>query len=271
VKPARFHYTISDILLHNKKHFAIEAFRESGKTELVCRAYPLYHLLFPSPEVQYIVLILRNQRNASKKLREIASIHQSDPVFKVNTAEVIEQTAEAYEVELKDWDGCRVRIEAYGKGATIRGINWHGRRPDIVILDDIQDFEDAQSETVLEKDWEWFLSDVKPLGKSSRIFLIGNNLGEKCVIERVFEHAHELNFETLRIPAIDEKGNPTWPEKFSLDFLEKEREAYRKAGKIDLWVPCMWSSAISFNSNSLSNIKHFFLKACHFIIIFIAF
>lgn len=235
VKPAKFHYQISEILLNSKKNFAIEAFRESGKSEYVCKAYPLYRLMFPHPESLYIVLILRNQRNATKKLREIAAIHQSEPLFKINTGKVVEQSAEAYEVELRDWEGCRVRIEAYGKGATLRGINWNGRRPDIVIMDDVQDFEDAQSPAILEKDWEWFLSDVKPLGKSTRIFMIGNNLGERCLIERVFEHAQELEFETLRIPAIDDNGQPTWPEKFDLEFLEQEKEAYRKAGKLELW------------------------------------
>ena len=235
VRPAPFHYRISDILLYDKKNFAIEAFRESGKSEYVCKAFPLYRLMFPSLDSLYIVLILRNQRNATKKLKEIAAIHQSDPIFQVIVSKVIEQSSEAYEVERKDWDGCKVRIEAYGKGTTLRGINWNGRRPDIVIMDDVQDFEDAQSPTILEKDWDWFLSDVKPLGKSSRIFMIGNNLGEKCLIERVFEFAKELDFETLRIPAIDENGASTWPEKFPLEFLEKEREAYRKAGKLDVW------------------------------------
>jgi len=235
VKPADFHYQISDILLHGKENFAIEAFRESAKSEYVSKAFPLYRLMFPSQAEQYIVLVLRNQRNASKKLKEIAAIHQSDPLFQLNTKQVVEQSAEAYEVELHDWENCRVRIEAYGKGATLRGINWNGRRPDIVIMDDVQDFEDAQSPTILEKDWDWFLSDVKPLGKNSRIFMIGNNLGEKCLIERVFEHSKELGFKTMRIPALDEVGNPTWPEKFSLDYLLKEKEAYRKAGKLEIW------------------------------------
>ena len=245
VKPANFHFRISDILLYEKENFAIEAFRESGKSEYVLKAYPLYRLLFPSPEALYIVLILRNQRNASKKLKEIMALHSAIPIFKVNTKKVLEESAEAYEVELADWEGCRVRIEAYGKGTTLRGINWNGRRPDIVILDDIQDFEDAQSEAILEKDWEWFLSDVKPLGKSTRIFIIGNNLGEKCIIERIFEHAKEFGFQTMRIPAIDDFGRPTWPEKFSLEYLEKEKEAYRKAGKLEIWYRERLCQAIS--------------------------
>ena len=232
VKPAKFHYVISDILLKEKENFAIEAFRESGKTELVIKAYPIYKLFFPSKE-KYIVLILHNQRKASAKLKDIARIHQSSKILSFDVDKVVEESEQAYEIQLANKQ--RIRIEAYGKGSSVRGLNWAGKRPNIVILDDVQDLEDAQSPTVLEKDWEWFLSEIKFLGKTSRVFMIGNNLGEKCLIERVFENHKELGFKVLRIPALDEKGNPTWPEKFSYSFLEKEKEAFRKAGKLDIW------------------------------------
>lgn len=234
-QPAQFHYQISDILLREQDNFAIEAFRESGKTTLVMQTFPLYSLFFPAVERQYIVLIKQNQRLASKALKEIAALHKSNPLLFHNVKKVVEQSAEAYEVELADWEGCRVRIEAYGKGTAIRGLLWQGNRPDIIIIDDPQDLEDSLSPTVLDKDWEWFLSDVKPLSKDGRIFVIGNNLGEKCLIERIFEHAEELGFKTMRIPAIDENGRPTWGNQFPLAFLAKEKESYRKAGKLDIW------------------------------------
>lgn len=46
--PAPFHKEWSDILLYGKKHFAVEAFRESGKSVLVIRSHSLYRLVFPS-------------------------------------------------------------------------------------------------------------------------------------------------------------------------------------------------------------------------------
>jgi hypothetical protein len=50
------------------------------------------------------------------------------------------------------------------------------------------------SETVLEKDYNWFLSDIAFLGKKCRIFMIGNNLGEACLIERVINNKEYLGF-----------------------------------------------------------------------------
>ena len=131
--------------------------------------------------------------------------------------------------------GAKVRIEAYGKGAALRGLSWGSKRPDLVIIDDPQDSEDARSESVTLTDWDWFLSDVYFLGKSTRIFLIGNNLGERCIIERVIKGAEQLKFTTRRIPIIDAEGKSAWPSKWPLREIEKDREAWGLLGKTDIW------------------------------------
>jgi predicted phage terminase large subunit-like protein len=130
-----------------------------------------------------------------------------------------------------------VTIEGYGKGASIRGLANNDKRPDIIICNDLQDVEDARSDSVQEKDWEWFLSDVKFLGQYTRIFMIGNNLGERCIIERVFNNADSTGFKTLRVAIADpllEVSN--WPSKFSPEFINKERKAYDQLGKLSIWL-----------------------------------
>lgn len=71
VDPADFHYDWSDSLLHGKDNEAIEAFRESAKTQYVTRSFPLYALTFPSKNRDYIVLIKKNDTLAGNKLKEI--------------------------------------------------------------------------------------------------------------------------------------------------------------------------------------------------------
>lgn len=56
VKPAWFHYKWGDVLLNGKRHYAVEGFRESSKTSIVLRAFPLHALVFPTKKKQYIVL-----------------------------------------------------------------------------------------------------------------------------------------------------------------------------------------------------------------------
>ena len=47
VAPASFHYDWSDDLLHGEQHVCYEGYRESGKTSIILRSFPLYALTFP--------------------------------------------------------------------------------------------------------------------------------------------------------------------------------------------------------------------------------
>lgn len=235
VAPADFHYHWSDILLHDRSNFAVMGFRESAKDQIVFQANPLHALTYPTYNRSYIVLVAANKYLASQKLKDITRQFQSrtGDAMRFNVSKIIEDSGNAFQVEYKD--GMQVRIEAYGKGASIRGIIWGAKRPDIVVLNDVQDVEDMESPTTLEKDWKWFLSDIKFLGNSSRLFIIGNNMGPNCIIERVFAHARELNFKTERVPMITQDNKSAWPAKFPIDFCLAERKSYEEMGAIDIW------------------------------------
>lgn len=234
---APFHYRLSDLLLNSTHHVAIEMFRESGKSSYALRTFPLHCLAYPKRGLDFIVIIKQNQRSASAKLKDIIAEYLANPLLRHNMVEIKEQSMNAFSVDVLNKDGERVniRIEAYGKGSGIRGLSNQDRRPSIVILDDIQDKEDSRSETILSADWDWFLSDVIFLGRSSRIFMIGNNLGEKCVIERCIANADSLKFDAIKIPVVV-NGEPTWKEKESLEDIEREKADYTKLGKLDIWM-----------------------------------
>jgi predicted phage terminase large subunit-like protein len=246
VAPAEYHYDWSNTLLNGKKNTAIEGYRESAKTQYVLRSYLLYCLTFPSTDRDYIVLIKNNATLAAAKLREIEREYNSNPIISANKIKIIEESGNVFSVEVKDSKGetIHVRIEAYGKGASIRGLANIDRRPKVVIIDDPQDVEDAQSETVTENDWNWFLSDVMFLGQNTRLFLIGNNLGERCIIERVMANANELNFDTHKVP-ICQNGVSSWPSKYTIESIDKSKEDFRKLGKLDIWFREKMCEAIS--------------------------
>ena len=85
VDPAEFHYEWSDLLLKGTQNEAIEAFRESGKTQYVLRAYLLYALQFPATERDYIVIIKKNTRLAQAKLKEVIGEYKSNPLISANS------------------------------------------------------------------------------------------------------------------------------------------------------------------------------------------
>lgn len=249
-EPAPFHYDWDRVLRKETKNFAIEAFRESAKSQYVCREFPLYCLVYPSYDYNYIVFILANQTKASKKIKEISEEYLGDPILSANLVQIHENNAGAFDVTVQSIKGeqIRVRLEAYGKGSSIRGLSSRDLRPKLVVCDDLQDLEDMKSETALDNDWDWFLSDVMFLGQSTRIFLIGNNLGEKCIIERIGANPKVLKFTFVRLSILDEQGKIAWADKYTLEEIEAERDAYTILGKLDVWYRERMCVAISPDS-----------------------
>lgn len=237
VEPAPFHYRWSDLLLNGKGHICIEGFRQSAKTNYVLRAYPLYCLAYPDKDREYIVLVKNNATGATAKLKEIIAEYESNPLLMHNFVEFKEKSGNALSVDVLNEAGevVNIRIEAYGKGSSIRGLLNRNRRPSLVILDDLQDVEDMRSDLVQETDFNWFISDVLFLGNETRIFMIANNLGAKCIAERVFDNAKDLGFHCERVP-IEVGGVPTWPAFISMAEIEKEKESYKNIGKLDTWL-----------------------------------
>lgn len=255
--PAKFHYKWADILLNGKKNFAVEAFRESAKSSLVLRAFPIHILVYPKESLRYGMIIMATQRSASKKLREIADTYLNNPFFRLNLKEIKEQSERAFEVIVFDENNneVNVRIEAYGCGSSVRGSNWKDLRPQIIIIDDPQDIETANSDNMLDNDWEWFLSDIYFLSQHGRVFIIGNNLGAKCIIERIMEHKERLNFDAERVPVMDANMIPAWPEYHPLDKILAEKENFREIGKLGIWFREKMCVAISPDSQMFKKDK----------------
>ena len=245
VAAPEFHKAWSEILLHGRSHYAIEGFRESGKDQIVFQANIMHALTYPVDYRSYILMVGANKTDMSSKLKDITRQWQSPEHddLRVNVKKIVEDSGDAFEVLYKN--GQRVRIETFGKGGSVRGRIWGTKRPDIVILNDIQDPADMDSDLIPEKDWDWFLSDILYLGKATRIFIIGNDIGARCVIERVIAHAKPLRFETMRVGIATfleddgvtvTVGEPTWPQRHTKEEILEGYLNMKSLGKADHYM-----------------------------------
>lgn len=240
VPSAEFHYKWSDILLNGKEHYAIEGFRECAKTQYVMMAFPLYCMVYPCDDFDFIVLICSDEETAHSRLKGIKDEFKANDALNVGLLEIKEDNETTFEVVVKKYrsdEAINIRLQVFGKGSQIRGLENKGRRPKIVIMDDVQDKKAMESDSILRKDLKWFMGDVLFLGERCRIFMIGNNLGEKCLIEQVFADAENLRFTTERVTALDvETENiASWPDKLSAVRLIDERQRYQNMGQLDVW------------------------------------
>ena len=103
--PAPFHYVWSDKLLEGTDNYAVEAFRESGKTQYIIRSFGNYAITFPSTKRDYIVIIKKNATLAKAKLKEIEDECLSNPVVSARIVKIREQSTEVFSIDVRDEKG----------------------------------------------------------------------------------------------------------------------------------------------------------------------
>jgi predicted phage terminase large subunit-like protein len=112
-----------------------------------------------------------------------------------------------------------------------------GRRADLVVIDDpIRSREDADSETIRDKTWDWYKSDIYTrLKPGGRIVLIQTRWHEDDLAGRLLEdmQAGGDKWDVISLPAIAEAddhlgrepGQPLWPEWEDDEALARKRRA----------------------------------------------
>lgn len=117
-------------------------------------------------------------------------------------------------------------LTAVGQGS-VRGLNVKNSRPDMIIFDDVQDKENAESETESNKLLHWIQSTAMKLRDPRRCLFI--YIGNKyrvpqrcvCILEKMQNNKLWTSIVTGAILA---DGQPLWPELHSLASLMEEFE-----------------------------------------------
>ncbi|ADO44941.1 phage uncharacterized protein [Hydrogenobacter thermophilus TK-6] len=229
-KPADIHYELAELLTESKQNLVIAFPREFAKSTYVWIFFPAWNILHC--KYRYIVYIASSKERAEEQLRNLRAEITAHPLLS-SLIEIKKDNADELEyLDLASMNRCLIR--AYGAGQNLRGIRYHEKRPDIVILDDIEDSESVQSETQRKKLKEWFHADVRPLSSTGRIFVIGTVLHEDSLLNNLLTNP-PFSFRGLRYGIIDEEGKPTWEDRFTLEWIERKREDYRAQGLLHVF------------------------------------
>lgn len=197
--------------------------RGHAKTTFI-KLFVLFIILFTNR--QFILIICASSPKAENFLADI-----SDMLDEPNIIGVFGDWRAAIETDTKtlkkfSFMGRDIIIAATGQGS-IRGINIKHRRPDVIVMDDAQDKENAESPVESHKMLTWLQSTVMKLRDPVRCFFlyIGNKYKVApdcvCVFDKLEKNPLWIHVVT---GAILEDGQPLWPELHSLDSLMEEFE-----------------------------------------------
>ncbi len=107
------------------------------------------------------------------------------------------------------------------KEPTVQAAGIHGQvqgsRIDLLVIDDILDWENCQTEALREKLWSWLQTTILTrLTPDARVIVIGNAFHPDDSLHRL---AVLPAWNAYRYPVLDAAGNPRWPEAFPLEYI----------------------------------------------------
>lgn len=109
---------------------------------------------------------------------------------------------------------------ALGRGQSPRGLRYRQHRPDYIVVDDIDDDELVQNESRVAKMLDWILEalfNTMDMGKGRFVF-VGNRISKNSVLAN-FAKVPGI-FHSV-VNALDEKGQPTWSEKYTKEDIQQ--------------------------------------------------
>jgi predicted phage terminase large subunit-like protein len=118
-----------------------------------------------------------------------------------------------------------VMVKALGAGMKIRGLKFRQFRPDLAILDDLENQELVASKERRDKLERWFEFDLMPaMAIESSIFYIGTILHHSSLLQKVIsKEGKYASWKTRLYKAITD-GKSLWPEAYTIEKLIAMRD-----------------------------------------------
>jgi hypothetical protein len=217
------------------KKKAIAAPRGLGKTTLAkiraCKA-----ILFR--ETKFVVYLSNSATSAKEATEHIKRLLQSNELIKAFFGEVKAQSSGMKDSFAKDsWVAFGdVFVLPRGAGQQVRGLNWMGNRPGLIVIDDLESTESVQSDEQREKLSNWFFADLmkteSKYGDRAEFLYIDTVKHEIALLAQLLDASDWLS---ARLSICDDKLNTHDPNYMTTEEIKQEYANHKEAGKTDLF------------------------------------
>jgi hypothetical protein len=218
----------------NIQKVAIAAPRGIGKTSLFNMAFPAKRILYR--DSNYIIPISATADAAVEQADDLKDqLVENELIHAVFGPQQPEKSTDAF--GQKAWvtrNG--TKILPRGAGQQIRGKKHRSNRPDLFVIDDLEDDEAVESEDRREKLYRWLFSAVvNSVDRGStdwRIILIGTILHEDAILSRLLK---DPSWFTMRFEICNDQYESSWPEFISTTQVKKLAQEYRDQGLLEVF------------------------------------
>ncbi len=228
---APFQKTIYQTLEEGNDFGEIIAFRGSAKTTISMLLYPIWMML--KEKKHFIVLISDTFEQIKDHIYNIKNELENNELLirDFGRFDILESNKRKDE-----WKSASIIIPRFdakivGKstGQKVRGIRYKQYRPDLVVIDDVEDLEMVRTKEQRDKTYRWLTGNVIPAGERGRTkyILIGNLLHADGIMNRIKKEILEgkRDGKVMEFPLIDSEGKIAWLGKYpDMAAIEAEKK-----------------------------------------------
>lgn len=237
-----FHSEIWSLMTDEEKERVLLAIpRDHAKTTLA-KLVVIWYWCFTSHRFcVYLSNTNAIAKNACKDIIEFLSNPNFVAVFgKINMIKASENES-LWIFDLPTGHGRTKRciLRAIGQGQQMRGINIDNQRPDIAVVDDVEDNENTESELQQKKLDKWIFGPfLKALARKKKLIWLGNMLTKKSLLARLSRNRrwNPVVFGALIKNAVTGVLEPLWPGKWTVEALKEDLKEYKDNGLLETWM-----------------------------------
>ena len=186
------------------------------------RSFALYNLLRGEPLQLYATSSIKK---AEDQFTSFVSFCEDNSMQKIFDFELRKATAKEIVVKLNKQNK-ECKLQGVSKDSDISGINFQSSRPGMILIDDIEELEQANSIEQTDKLLQWIkvtLESRLPSVSRGKLRMIGTNLSKNSIVNRIIT-GKERGGGVDVFTCFDENGNSVWEERHPTKALRKLQE-----------------------------------------------
>lgn len=205
---AKFHLDAAKYIAgHPRARALFEWARGHAKSTHMGCLIPLWILARGENLFRFIVLVSSSNDNAKGLLADLQAELANNEAYIQDFGIKADKGTEWKSGKFSLADG--TTFVAIGRGQSPRGLKKNGKRPDYILIDDIDEDQLSNNESRVRKAYNWVMGPLygTMAGGRGRLIMVGNRFAKNMIL------AHFANIKNLyhtRVNIIDSKGNPSW-------------------------------------------------------------
>lgn len=230
---------LDTIAYRTRDHLVNLAFRGSAKSTLFGEYFFLYLAVFQElpglKNIQLGMYIADSMENGAKSLRRNIEYRYNASPFLVQMLPRAKFTDT--ELEFENLEGKMFNLRLFGATTGIRGTKRYGKRPNIVVADDLISDEAAKSKVVIDLIKDTIYNGIEhALDPKKRLFIFNGTPfnREDPIIEAVESGAWEVNVYPIceRFPCSPEEFHGAWEDRFSYKYINNQYQLLKNTGHV---------------------------------------